>query len=339
MAVKMAKNIVEERLRWVLPIFNNEVKLVDVVKVCPHSQRSLERWVASYRESGEIGLEAKSTRPKTNPNETPIWVKEKIIDLRNENRKCALKLKWDLEKENILIHERTIGKIIKVEGLTRRYRIRKIEYKYVKALLRQGELIEIDVKYVPKKLGNRRYFQYTAIDVASRWRHLVVCDEQSNFNAVDFLKTVIDIFHSEGDKHGADAGISAASRDGVSAIAKIHYLQRQEVFNHINRMNPKVSLPSQDTENILRELDKDEQKAREDSKVFVENLKSELAEVEVRLDKLLSAYLDEVITSEEYATQKQKMLDQRVELKEKIHEIEDKGVSWLEPILSKILEN
>ena len=60
-------------------------------------------------------------------------------------------------------------------------------------------------------------------------------------------------------------------------------------------------------------------------------MKSDLIEIETRLDKLLSAYLDEVITSEEYAAQKQKMLDQRVELKDKIHEIEDKGVSWLEP--------
>ena len=90
-------------------------------------------------------------------------------------------------------------------------------------------------------------------------------------------------------------------------------------------------MSSQDTEKVLRELDKDEQKAREDSKVLVESLKNDLADIETRLDKLLSAYLDEVITSEEYNAQKQKMLDQRVELKEKIHEIEDKGVSWLEP--------
>ena len=31
------------------------------------------------------------------------------------------------------------------------------------------------------------------------------------------------------------------------------------------------------------------------------------------------------------------MLDQRVELKEKIHEIEDKGVSWLEPAREFVL--
>ena len=102
-----------------------------------------------------------------------------------------------------------------------------------------------------------------------------------------------------------------------------------------NRTSKKFSsksfLSSQDTEEVLHELDKDEQKAKENIGMTVQNLKSELADIETRLDKLLSAYLDEVITSEEYNAQKQKMLDQRVELKEKIHEIEDKGVSWLEP--------
>ena len=109
------------------------------------------------------------------------------------------------------------------------------------------------------------------------------------------------------------------------------YVREELLTEQVKSFLQKVSLPSQDTERVLRELDKDEQKAREDSKLFVENLKSELADVEVRLDKLLSAYLDEVITSEEYAAQKQKMLDHRVELKERIREIEDKGVSWLEP--------
>ena len=109
------------------------------------------------------------------------------------------------------------------------------------------------------------------------------------------------------------------------------YVREELLTEQIKSFLQKVSLSSQDTEKVLRELDKDEQKAREDGKLFVENIKNQLVDVEARLDKLLSAYLDEVITSEEYAAQKQKMLDQRVELKEKIHEIEDKGVSWLEP--------
>jgi len=115
------------------------------------------------------------------------------------------------------------------------------------------------------------------------------------------------------------------------SVCNQKYVREELLTEQVKSFLQKVSLPSQDTEKVLHELDKDEQKAREDSKIIVVNLKSELVDVETRLDKLLSAYLDEVITSEEYAAQKQKMIDHRIELKEKIREIEDKGVSWLEP--------
>lgn len=189
----MPKTIKEERLRWVFPICNKELKLKDVAKVCPHSQRSLERWTALYKKYGEEGLVPKSTRPKSHPNETEIRVKERIIELRKKTKKCALKLKWQLEKENILIHKNTIHKIIKNEGLVRKYRIRKLKYKYIKVPLSPGELVEIDVKYVPEKLENRQYYQFTAIDCASRWRYLEIYDEQTNTNAINFLKKLIEV--------------------------------------------------------------------------------------------------------------------------------------------------
>ena len=109
------------------------------------------------------------------------------------------------------------------------------------------------------------------------------------------------------------------------------YIREELLTEQISNFLQKVSLPSQDTEKVLRELDKDEQKAKENSGALIQNFKSELADIEAKLDKLLSAYLDEIVSAEEYAAQKQKMLDHRVELREKIREIEDKGVFWLEP--------
>ena len=187
----MAKTIKEERLRWVLPIISKEVKLKDVARICPHSKRSLERWVAAYRSGGEGALEPKSTEPKMEPKETPIWIKERVIEVRKKTKKCALKIHWQLEKEGILLHERTIGKILKKEKLVRKYRVRKITYKYIKAQRKPGELVEIDVKYVPGTVANKEYFQYTAIDTASRWRHMEIFDEQSSHHAIKFLKMVM----------------------------------------------------------------------------------------------------------------------------------------------------
>jgi len=189
----MPKTIKEERLRWVLAIANKEVKLVDISKVCPYSKRSLERWVSLYKKYGIEGLIPQSTRPRTNPKETSIHIKERIVDLRKETKLCALKLSWKLKKEGISIHERTIGKIIKVEGLTRKYRIRRIKYKYVKAKLLHGELVEIDIKYVPKKISGIKYYQYTAIDCASRWRYMKVYSGPTTYCSLLFLRDLLKV--------------------------------------------------------------------------------------------------------------------------------------------------
>lgn len=190
----MPQNIKEERLRWVLPLVNKETQLKEIQKICPHSIRSLKRWMKAYREHGADGLNPKSTRPKSNPKETPIHLKEKVLDLRKQTKLCAQKLHWRLEKEGIQIHERTIGKILKADNLVRKYRVKKVKYKYIKATLSPGELIEIDVKYVPGRIKGQRYFQYTAIDCASRWRHLEVFDEQTSFHSIKFLEIVMQKF-------------------------------------------------------------------------------------------------------------------------------------------------
>lgn len=187
----MSKSIKEERLRWVLPIAYGQVRLVDVAKVCPYSKRSLERWLSACKKHGVWSLEPKSTEPKTQPNETPIWIKEKVIALRKKTKLCAKKLHWRLEKQGIKIHERTIGKILKKEKLVRKYRSIKVKYKYIKAERKPGELLEIDVKYVPGRVANKRYYQFTAIDTASRWRYLDVYEEQTNYHSVLFLEDVL----------------------------------------------------------------------------------------------------------------------------------------------------
>lgn len=181
-------------MRWVLPIVKREISLVDMSRVCPHGKRSLERWVAAHKVGGEEALEPRSTEPKRYCNETTIRVKERVIEIRKKTKKCALKIHWQLAKEGIGLHERTVGKILKKEGLVRKYRVRKITYKYIRALRKPGELVEVDVKYVPGSIAGRRYFQYTAIDTASRWRHLAVYDEQTTHHSIKFLIEAITRF-------------------------------------------------------------------------------------------------------------------------------------------------
>jgi transposase InsO family protein len=193
MCTKLPNNALEERLRWILPIANKEIKMIDAVKVFPGGQRTLERWLWLYRQHGAAGLAPKSTRPKSQPNETPIRIKERIIELRKETKLCAKKLNYKLKKEEILINDRTIGKIIKTEGLVRKYRPRKLKYKYLKVPLTKGDLVEIDIKYVPNRIKGKRYFQFTAIDCASRWRYLKIYDNMGNEEAVSFTTELLTV--------------------------------------------------------------------------------------------------------------------------------------------------
>ena len=117
-----------------------------------------------------------------------------------------------------------------------------------------------------------------------------------------------------------------------------HYLREELLVEQIKNYFQKVSLSSQDTEKVLAELEKDELKAKEESKILVQNLKKELAEIEAKLEKLLDVYLNEIISTEEYTNRKQKILTRKLELQEKIRDFEQKGLSWLEPARDFVLK-
>ncbi len=72
--------------------------------------------------------------------------------------------------------------------------MKKVVYKYLRAVRKPEDLIKVDVKYLPGRIAGKRYFQYTAIDIASRWRHLAVYSEQTNERSIAFLQEVIEQF-------------------------------------------------------------------------------------------------------------------------------------------------
>jgi len=51
--------------------------------------------------------------------------------------------------------------------------------------------VEIDVKYVPDSIEGKAYYQFTAIDCATRWRYLEIYDNFGDGDAIDFLNKLI----------------------------------------------------------------------------------------------------------------------------------------------------
>lgn len=186
----MPKTSTEEKLRWIKPVLSHEITIRQIGQISPFSERCIKYWLARYKRHGSSGLIDRSTRPKSNPKETPIRIKERIIELRLEENVCALKLHWKLKKEGINVCPRVIGKILKQEGLVRKYRSRKNKPNK-KIVWEKGEMVEIDVKFVPDKIAGKKYYQFTAIDCSSRWRFLEIYDDISNFSAITFLRQVV----------------------------------------------------------------------------------------------------------------------------------------------------
>ena len=116
-----------------------------------------------------------------------------------------------------------------------------------------------------------------------------------------------------------------------------YFLRDEELYQQIKIFLQKVSLSSHDTEKVLAELEKEELQAKEQAKITVQNLKAELSQIEQKLEKLLDVYLEETITAEEYASRKEKLVKQKIDLQEQTRDFEQKGLSWLEPAREFVL--
>jgi len=109
------------------------------------------------------------------------------------------------------------------------------------------------------------------------------------------------------------------------------YMSENMLVEQIKNFLQKVSLSSQDTEKVLAALSTEEAQAKEQAQSEAVNLKTQLSQIEAKLQKLLDVYLEDALTQKEYAAKKDILISQKVELNEKITGFEQKGLSWLEP--------
>ena len=166
------------------------------------SRTSLWRWNKKFNESDD-SLKDKSHRPLTkHPNaHTDLeikWIKD-LIKRNPHITLCELWMKLRINKG----YSRHVGSLYRI--------LRKIGFydqilisgtsKYVPKKYDTpkmiGEKWQIDVKYVPKHCAStaipndKRFYQYTCIDEASRERFLYWYDSANPANTVDFIKRCI----------------------------------------------------------------------------------------------------------------------------------------------------
>jgi len=143
----------------------------------------------------------------------------------------------------------------------------------------------------------------------------------------------------------SDLGLTPSSdgeliRIGIPALTEERRKEMVKVVK-VKSEDAKISIRSarREANEALKKLEKDKEREAKDGAVFAQNLKSQIKGLEDKLDTLLDAHLDGTITKEEYTAKKQKILNQKIEISEKLKDFEQNGNHWLEPAKKFILDS
>ncbi|PIZ76305.1 hypothetical protein COY05_01530, partial [Candidatus Peregrinibacteria bacterium CG_4_10_14_0_2_um_filter_38_24] len=121
-----------------------------------------------------------------------------------------------------------------------------------------------------------------------------------------------------------------------NVVCNQKYLEEQPLIDQLNNLFQKVALNNDLKNKFLREWEKDYKKAQTE-KPSAQNLKLELKNLEEKQMRLLDMYLEQTISEEEYTKAKEKIINSKIDLKEKINDFGRKGNNWLEPFKEWIL--
>ena len=114
---------------------------------------------------------------------------------------------------------------------------------------------------------------------------------------------------------------------------------RQEVLNkQISTILQKFSLKQDWAEELTARLEKDKNKSAQTFDAFVQDNKKRIAEIQIKLQRLLDGYLEQDIEREIYREEKAKLLSEKKTLEEKISGLEQKRIGWIEPMRNWIKE-
>ena len=213
----------------------------DIEYVCRKyhiSRISLWRWNKIYDGTKESIMD-KSHRPRSkHPN---AHTNQEISWIRNYVRRnpritlCELWIKLKREKG----YKRTITALYRVmrrldikfyKGMNIKNTSKKKHNKKYETPKNVGEKGQMDVKYVPNECKSpqipedKRFYQYTYIDEATRERYLYWYEEHTPTNTVDFVRRVIEYFGYKPKEIQTDNGIEFTYNK--ADIKKEHPLER-----------------------------------------------------------------------------------------------------------------
>lgn len=189
----------EPDLRIKLELFILAQKLENISEAC--ARRGLSRafyykWWNRF-EKGQYKVTALrefTTRLHRSPNRTHGSIEGKVRALKRQGHGCRM-IEGVLARENIQISRSTINRIINRRKKTTTPKKRKIKgHKKRYELPIPGMRLQLDVKYVPEFVEDRRVYNYVIVDECTRLRFAYAYPELNHHMTVDFLERAKNFF-------------------------------------------------------------------------------------------------------------------------------------------------
>ena len=110
------------------------------------------------------------------------------------------------------------------------------------------------------------------------------------------------------------------------------FMPAEDLKEQIRKIIFKYSLHPKNANWMLKRLEKDELTEKQTAESQAKNLKVEAETISRKLERLLDSYLDQIVDRNDYQQMKDKFLNQKLNLEEKIATIQTKGSAWIEPM-------
>lgn len=149
------------------------------------------KWVKKAPKHLNTHIPTLSSATKTHPNALPKNIVDAIVTQRKKRNRCAEVIHRELQNQGIKVSLSSVKRTLKRQGLIRhRSPWKRWHFSEPRpdALL-PGDLVQIDTIHFV--IGNRRFYVYTIIDVASRWAYAKVSLRINTWNSLQFVKEAL----------------------------------------------------------------------------------------------------------------------------------------------------
>src|SRR5512138_1956569 len=191
----------EQKIRQRYAWFEEAERLGNVTVACRRlgiSRKTFYKWRQRFTESrgARQALLDRSRRPHRPRRTVPKALRRRLLALRKRTHLGPRRLRALLVVRGVrhVPSAMTIAKVLRQAGLTRKRRAKPKRARRQFLVPRPGDLVQLDVKFVPYLVEGRRLFQYTAIDCCTRLRLVQLHEDLSLAAAKVFAQYVLSTF-------------------------------------------------------------------------------------------------------------------------------------------------